>query len=50
LKAGNGILKRIVDRMWQKKLTMAGSCPILQVVFLIIPFPRFKNTHPGSFH
>jgi len=42
-----GILKRNVDRMWQKKLAMAGLCHILQVFLLIIPFPRFKNTHPG---
>lgn len=29
LKAGNAILQRSVDRMWQKKLTMACSCHIL---------------------
>jgi len=49
LKAGNGILKRSVDRMWQKKRTMAGPCHILQVFLLIIPFPHFKNTLPGLF-
>jgi len=27
---------------------MAGSCHILQVYLLIIPFPRFKNTHHGQ--
>jgi len=44
LNAGNGILKKSVDRMWQKKLTMADSCHILQVFLLLISFPRFKNT------
>jgi len=46
---GTEISGEVLMNVTAKKLTITGSCHILQVFLLITPFPRFKNTQPDDF-